>query len=195
MWKAIPGTDDLYFANKSGEIKSADRDRPYLSHGTITGCYKRKGKVLKQVINSHGYPCVTIKFLNGSQKVVQVHQLIARTFIPNPDNKPQINHIDGNKENNNVTNLEWCTASENLKHAYKNGLNKGSSPWKGKYGKDHFASIPVVAYYKDGTVYKEYENACLAANDLRLKSSSHISNCINGKRKTTAGFFWKKKTI
>lgn len=195
MWKVIPGTDNLYFADESGEIKSADRDRPYLSHGTIAGSYKRKGKVLKQTINSHGYPCVTIKFLNGSQKVVQVHRLIARTFIPNPDNKPQINHIDGNKKNNNVKNLEWCTASENLKHAFKHGLNKGGRPMKGKSGKDHFASIPVVAYNQDGTVFKEYESACLAANDLGLSSSSHISQCINGERKTTAGFIWKKKIV
>jgi len=191
MWKEIPNTDGLYFANEKGEIKSTSRERYYNAKG-IKGCYKRNGKILKQPINNHGYPCVTIKYRNGSQKVIQVHQLIARTFLPNPENKPQINHIDGNKQNNNVSNLEWCTASENLKHAFRTGLNKGSRPFKGKFGKEHFGSKPVIAYNKDGTIYKEYESQCLAAKDLGV-NSSHISQCVNGKRNTAYGYLWKSK--
>ena len=193
MWKPIPGTNDLYFANENGEIMSSPRKRAFVSHKTIEGEYLRKGKILKQPLNKNGYPCVTIKLLDGSQKFITVHKLIATTFIPNPENKPQINHIDGNKLNNAVSNLEWCTVQENIIHAYKMGLNKAGKAWLGKAGKDHPNSIPVVAYYPDGSVYKEYESACLAAKDMGLSSSAHISQCVHGKRKTTAGFIWKAK--
>ena len=193
MWKSIPGTDNLYYANEEGEIMSSPRMRSYISHKAVEGEYLRKGRILKQPVNSYGYPCVTIKLLDGSQKTIAVHKLIAITFITNPENKPQINHIDGNKLNNTVSNLEWCSVKENINHAYKTGLNKAGKAWLGKFGKNHPNSIPVIAYNPDGSVYKEYESACLAAKDLGLPSSAHISQCIHGKRKTAAGFMWKVK--
>jgi hypothetical protein len=113
-----------------------------------------------------------------------VHRLIAKTFLPNPDNKPQINHIDGIKTNNCVSNLEWCTASENIHHAFSTGLNKGGKPWLNKFGKLHPNSIPVQAYDKNNNLVAEFESMNIAAKNLNMKSSSHISSCINGKRKT-----------
>src|SRR5699024_1348986 len=76
-------------------------------------------------------------------KYFPVHRLVAMAFIPNPDNKPQVNHINGNKKDNCVKNLEWCTSSENNLHAYKTGINKGSKPWLGKTGFQNATSIPV----------------------------------------------------
>lgn len=192
MWKLIPNTDGLYYASEDGQIKSDPRMRKYNAHGKQSE-YLRKGKILKQAINSHGYPCVTIKYLDGHQRVVGVHRLVALAFLPNPDNKPQINHIDGNKQNNHVSNLEWCTASENLKHAFRTGLNKGSHHRKGMTGKLHWASIPVLACDRDWNVIKEYENASLAAADLGMSSSSHISSCLHGHRKFAGGYRWKTK--
>jgi hypothetical protein len=192
MWKEIPDTDGLYFANEFGNIKSSSRSVKLVSHNKAS-YYMRAGKILKQPLNSHGYPCVTIKYLNGTQKVVQVHRLIAKTFIPNPDNLPQINHIDGNKCNNNVQNLEWCSVRDNIRHAYKTGLNQGSKPWLGKVGKMHPNSIPVIALNLDGSLYKEYESISLAAKDVGMCSSSHISACLHGHRKSAGGFIWKFK--
>lgn len=192
MWKVIPETDGLYFANEKGQIKSADRLRP-VGNKADGRHYVRHGKILAQALNIRGYYCVTIKYLDGRQKTIAVHRLIAKTFLPNPQNKPQINHIDGIKTNNHVSNLEWCTAKENINHAFATGLNKGSKPWKGKTGKLHPNSIPVQAYDKAGNLIAEYESINLAALAVG-SSASHISACTRGQRKSAAGYVWKIKT-
>lgn len=73
--------------------------------------------------NGTQYKCVSY-CENGKSRTVTVHRLVAEAFIPNPDGKPEVNHIDGNRSNNNVSNLEWCTRQENCIHAYANGLIK-----------------------------------------------------------------------
>lgn len=78
----------------------------------------------------NGYQKVLIYYKPGKRKQVSVHRLVAKAFIPNPDNLPQVNHIDGDKKNNNVDNLEWVTGSENIQHAFDTGLKHGA---KGQY--------------------------------------------------------------
>lgn len=192
MWKEIPDCDGLYFANELGEIKSVDRPRRIITNGKEYW-YNRKGKILKPTENSHGYNCVTIKYLNGSQKVITVHQLVARAFILNPENKPQINHIDGNKKNNRVENLEWVTPRENLLHAFETGLNPGSKPWKGKFGYEHNRSKPIIMCDMDGTELKEYGSICEAAREHG--SVTHIVQCAKGQRKSCGGYKWKYKLL
>lgn len=83
-----------------------------------------KGRLLNlRPIGRKGYLAARIQ-VKEKRKYVYVHQAVVKAFIPNPDNKPVVNHIDGNKLNNNLENLEWATYSENLKHAYKMGLRK-----------------------------------------------------------------------
>ena len=101
------------------------------SDGKVISMYRRSGRdgkgidykeiELKPCYNKQGYNMVNL-FKDGKQKTKLVHRLVAEAFIPNPDNLPQVNHIDGNKDNNNVSNLEWCSALQNNTHAIKNGL-------------------------------------------------------------------------
>ena len=95
-----------------------------------------RGRLVKLGVDTKGYPQVPYKNLLGKWTTVKLHKLLALAFIPNPENKPQINHIDGNKANFKLNNLEWCTQSENQIHAYR-VLRKGGGhpPLSGKTSK------------------------------------------------------------
>ncbi len=104
IWREIPGYDGLYLASNTGKIKSFSR-------------YKEGKELSGDKLNKKGYKRVNIK-----NKAYLLHRLIALTFIPNPYNKEQINHIDSNKLNNSIENLEWVSNQENRDHAVKNNL-------------------------------------------------------------------------
>lgn len=119
IWKDIPGYEGVYQASNIGNIKS-------LKFG--------KEKILRQSINRGGYYYL-IFCKNRKQKAHSSHRLIALTFIKNNSSKPDINHKDGNKLNNELSNLEWCTKSENTKHAYNIKLKIMTNDIKNKISK------------------------------------------------------------
>lgn len=92
----------------------------------------RKGKQLRPSVDKYGYERVVLT-KNGIRKTYSVHKLVALAFIPNPENKTTINHIDGNKRNNNVSNLEWATEKENQNHKWKNGLANYNRDERGRF--------------------------------------------------------------
>lgn len=118
--KYISGYEGLYSVTTDGRVYSHPRMR-------ISG-HKINGKYLTQSPDERGYLRVNL-FKDGSYKTVKIHRLVAEAFIPNPDRKPEVNHLDGDKSNNRVENLEWSTGLENLRHAFQIGLktNKGAS--------------------------------------------------------------------
>ena len=122
-WKDILGYEDFYQVSNLGRIMSKDR-KVVLKSGLIR---MTKSKILS---NRNGR-YLTIG-LNKDRKQNQflVHRLVAQHFVANPENKPQVNHLDGDKNNNNSSNLEWCTSGENQKHAFDNSLK--SPTWLGK---------------------------------------------------------------
>ena len=118
-WKEIKGYEGKYIISNYGEIISL----PRYKRNNSKFQYVQPREICKYTNPKNGYVYVYL-YNNGVYKNVRLHKLVAKTFIPNPNNLPQVNHKDGNKLNNHVKNLEWCTASENIKHAYKLGLMK-----------------------------------------------------------------------
>ncbi|AYP68230.1 HNH endonuclease [Bacillus phage vB_BcoS-136] len=118
IWKPLKSlveNGDYYEVSNLGKVRSIDK---------IDSSGKRKlGKVLKIKVHKNGY-CEVVLKLNGRQKTYKVHRLVALAFIQNPENKLQVNHLDGNKENNNIDNLEWSTNGENQLHSRDIGLCK-----------------------------------------------------------------------
>jgi hypothetical protein len=116
-WKDIKGYEGCYQISDAGHVKSVERT------------YKTKKSIrvvpekIRALINVHGYLYCAL-WKDNKQQRYAVHRLVALAFIPNPDNLPMVNHLDGDKTNNNVFNLEWCNGSENNLHAYKTGLHK-----------------------------------------------------------------------
>ena len=125
IWKEIPGYNGIYFVSNKGRVKSVDH---YLDGRRGSG--KQNGRFLKFQKDKKGYLRASLS-LNKKRFQTGVHRLVANAFIPNPDNKPQVNHKDGDKENNNDWNLEWNTNQENQIHAVLNGLVKPN------YGEKH----------------------------------------------------------
>ena len=107
-WRDVGGYEGLYQVSNLGRIRSF---------------HNQYGRVLKPIRTTDGYSQVTLT-KKGNQTFVRLHVLIARAFIPNVENKPQVNHIDGNRQNCRVDNLEWVTPKENIQHAYRTGLAK-----------------------------------------------------------------------
>ena len=119
MFVDIRGYEGYYQVSNYGKVRSLDRVIKEKTGKTQT----LKGRVLKLRINPGGYYYVGLG-KNGTKATFAIHQLVAQAFIPNPYNKKTVNHLDGNKLNNSVANLEWSTYSENLEHAYKIGLRR-----------------------------------------------------------------------
>ena len=148
-------------------IEQYDGDYHISSFGRVRGIRK----ILTPHIGKRGYCSVQLK-KHGRPKTVYVHRLVAMAFIENSEYKPEVNHKDGNRKNNHVDNLEWCTSEEN----YRDGLSRGG-----------YKYVPVDVY-KDGEYICTYESTSEAARQLNLHQS-HISACINGKRKHVGGYF------
>lgn len=132
IWLPVIGYEGSYEISNFGNVKSVDRWINYPS--SIRHKYGKEIKIkafsqfakgihLVQCIVSSGYSAVSLK-INSINKTASIHQMVATVFIENKNNLPQVNHIDGNKLNNHVNNLEWCTASHNMIHAFRMGLKK-----------------------------------------------------------------------
>lgn len=113
IWKDIPSYEGMYQVSSFGRIRSLSRNLMYVRHCSTKSCevvYHLNGKILKQTA-SNGYLCVTLN-KNGRSRYKAVHKLVALMFVPNPENKPVVDHVDGNRSNNHFENLRWVTAKE-----------------------------------------------------------------------------------
>ena len=142
------------------------------SEGRVASRARGKEKILKTSNDRYGYPKVTLSN-DGVKTTKSVHQLVAKAFIPNQDEKAQVNHIKGHKMDNRVCSLEWVSNADNIRHAYKTGLNIG--PKK---------KVRVV---ETGEVYPSEKECAIAVNGTR----SGVNGCLKGRRYTHAGFHYE----
>lgn len=123
VWKPIKGFEGLYEVSNMGRVKSLDRAYNLPIEYFPGGKALKKGRIISGNKGDKHYQQVALFDRQGKKKYASIHRLVAEAFIPNPEGKKQVNHIDGNKQNNNVSNLEWVTPSENIIHSYNTGLN------------------------------------------------------------------------
>lgn len=183
LWSDIEGFEGLYKISTFGRVMS-----------TLPS---RNRKVTNELIilkptNRRAYSCVSLH-KNRLVKQCLVHRLVALAFIPNPNQKPTVNHKDGVKTNNHVSNLEWATYPEQLNHAYKTGLAVASKHMAGKLGALNFRSKPIVQLSMNNDFVAHYASATEAARILGLPQTGISAACL-GKRAFSKGYKWKFKS-
>ena len=164
-----------YFVDDSGQVYSS-------KSGTL--------KLLVGYPNTKGYLLVD---LGRNRRAVKIHRLVAHAFIDNPDNLPQINHKDGDKTNNSVSNLEWITNADNMRHSFRNKTHdftkyrgEGSPRWN----KPHVNNKPVKQYTLDGEYITTHHSLAMAGRAVN-RTYGNISNACRDWSKTSGGYRWK----
>lgn len=195
IWKDIKDYENIYQVSNLGRVKSLKR---ITSNNHIVN-----EKIRKLTIDKDGYFVVSL-WINGKSKQHFVHRLVALSFIPNPDNKPHIDHINADKSDNRVENLRWCTQKENnnnpisrtkfLNNRYKVEGTKRISLYKpSKEVKDKIAEKhkKPIGMYKDGILIKNFKSAADAERENSNYKFMSISAACKGRLKTYRGYEWK----
>ena len=174
-WAEIQDYKSIYLISNLGRVKSIKRETKF-----NTGIGIRAERILKQS-KSRFYPMVYLYYENGERKSVTVHSLVAKSFVPNPKNLTEIDHIDGNPENNNAENLRWVTHKENCNNPISLQRYKGRKSAKAK---------PVYCYSLNGDFIGKFDNITIAAEKTKTHREN-ISKCCKGKYKKTNGLIFK----
>lgn len=170
IWKVVDGYDGVYSVSNLGRVSSKARIQVY-ADGRV---YNHPHRVLKQSLTSKGYPIVHF-YCEGQRKTLSIHRLVAESFIPNIQDKPCVNHIDGVKVNNSVDNLEWMTYAENNAHALDTGLkDQTPSTYKSKLSKlSREARQDIIDNYKSrvpGHTFADFARKYGVSDETCLKA-------------------------
>ena len=169
IWKEIVGTKGFIEVSNEGRVRSLLRGAP---------------RILKTQPDNSGYHRIRVT-VEREKMSYKVHREVAKAFIPNPNNLPQVNHIDGNKDNNCVSNLEWVTNKENAHHAINNGL--WDSVFEATRKENESRKKPIIAYRIDGEYpcTRYYDSIREAEKDI---GSRHICDVLKRKRTHVKGW-------
>jgi hypothetical protein len=182
-WKDIKGYEGRFKVSNFGRIKGLRRTAPVKYAGVRV--------VEERIKKTSRFDRYGIVNLDGKTK--SVHRLVANAFIPNPLNKPCVNHKDGNKLNNHVDNLEWCTQSENTLHAFRVLGRKATQPGLGKYGVLHGGSKQIAFYNVNQQLVYVFGGVTEAS--LKFKATDiSIRKALNGQSRHAFGYFIKQIT-
>lgn len=172
IWVDVSGYEGLYKVSNTGKVKSLQREVQIISKNNNIFNKSYPSKVLKSYITSKGYELVKL-CKDGIVKSYSVHRLIALNFLSNDKNLPEINHIDGNKLNNNLYNLEWVSPSDNQKHAFVIGLQKPNKGQNNGQSRSTDTEILFLHYWRSlGCTIKELST-------LFGYSKNHTSDLLN----------------
>lgn len=181
-WRSVKGYK-YYEISNLGRLRSKDRtvrkNRSYL----------KKGRLLNPTKDKNGYFTFDLKE-DGDHKNVKIHRLVAEAFIPNPHNKPFINHIDNNPSNNRVDNLEWATPKENSEHMSKQGRNKRTKEWLQNLEESAKAYRKAIKATNIKTGEILIFEGVKKVRDFGFQPSC-VSNCCTGKRREHKGYKWE----
>ena len=190
IWKDVEGYEGMYQVSSYGRVKSLAREVT-----DMFGTKMLEEKIVERSDNCQYYMIALSK--NNVKEHTSIHRLVAKTFIPNPENKPCVNHIDGNKHNNRVENLEWVTYSENSQHAIRTGLLK---PQKHKRQIDKLSPEEVIEDGKTVIKYKLYPRIAKYDSSLNLvaiyetRKDAMVDNCLHslhvGVAKLQGGYYY-----
>lgn len=181
IWKDIKGFEGLYQVSSFGRVRSLDTK---IYHRTSWGNYSyftKRGKILKVCHNNKGYQMLSL-YKNGKAKHCLVHRLVAEAFIPNPNNLPEVDHEDENKDNNNCSNLVWCD------RLYNN--TKGIQSKEGRRKSASFRMKPVLQYSLDGVLLHTYKGIRIAEEQTGINNRCIVS-CCKGRIRTAGGYIWR----
>jgi hypothetical protein len=157
-----------YLVSDTGKVRRRGSDKDH-------SMYKKKGYLVIDL------------YENGQRSKNRVNRLVAEAFIPNPDNKPEVNHKDGDKSNNCVSNLEWVTKKENCRHAWDNGLVKPSYSMLGKKNPNGGRKGKPIRVVETGEVFNTLKECEEAING----NNRHINDCLRGRQNTHRGFHFE----
>jgi hypothetical protein len=183
IWKDVVGYEGHYKVSNLGRVISVDR----ISWNGF-GYHKHKGRILTPKDNGHGYITVVL-CKNNKPKHAYVHRLVGECFVVNPLNKPEVNHKDGIKNNNNASNLEWVTKSENAYHSFRE-LGRKATPHPRPKGKNSPHSKAVRQYYLSGEFIKEY-GSVIDASIITGIIKTNIAGACRGAAHSAGGYIWR----
>ncbi len=187
-WKDVKGFENIYQVSSFGRVKSLARTKIRGGKFKGVGTFLAE-RIIRQRVMVSGKYC-GVKLFNGSKHMnATVHRLVALTFIPNPENKEDVNHIFGIKTDNRVHQLEWSTTGDNIRHSFKMGFHKPHKSWT-EFGANNPKSKPVEQYTLDGVYIKTFGSQNEAMRITGVNQSG-IWHCCTGKRKQASGFIWK----